>query len=217
VIERDSGISDLPDRILRLLEVDDGALRPEEIAVISLDWKQMADDFPGLQKRLAAVGIGAARTGSQDMPRGAFSKPEHVTLTSIFPAKGNEAPVIYVMGFEKVGANPRLIVQERNMAFTAMTRTRGWCILTGIGRRAELLFREIENILADPNQITFTVPDPKAIQRNLDNLEYERRRNRIAKAQKLMTQLDRVLEDEDFKALDPALRKRLIDKLSGEE
>lgn len=197
--------------------IEDDELKPEEVAVISLDWKNMRDDFPALQQRLIAMDIKSARTGSEDMARGAFSKPDHITLTGIFPAKGNEAPVIYVMGFEKVGANPRLIVQERNMAFTAMTRTRGWCILTGVGRKAEQLFQEIEKILSDPEQITFKVPDPKAIQRNLDNLEYERRRNRIAKARRLMAQLDRVLTDEDFKDLDPALRKRLIEKLKGEQ
>ena len=80
---------------------------------------------------------------------------------------------MYVVGFEQVDMNSRMIVQERNQAFTAMTRTRGWCVLTGIGVRAKLLFDEIELILADPDKITFTVPDPNTIRRNLDNLEYE--------------------------------------------
>jgi len=197
--------------------IEEDELRPEEIAVISLDWKNMKDDFPALQQRLATMSVQSARTGSEDMARGAFSQPNYVTLTGIFPAKGNEAPMVYVMGFEQVGARPRLIVQERNMAFTAMTRTRGWCVLTGVGRKAERLFSEVEKILSDPERITFKVPDPAAIQRNLDNLEYERRRNRLAKARKLMTELDRVLiDDEDLKGLDPALRKRLIEKLKGE-
>jgi len=198
--------------------IEDDELKPEEIAVISLDWKSMPDDFDALKRRLLAMDIKSARTGSRgDMPTGAFAQPNHVTLSSIFHAKGNEAPVVYVMGFEQVDSNPKLIVQERNMAFTAMTRTRGWCILTGVGKRAELLFQEIEEILSDPNAITFKVPDPKAIQRNLDNLEYERRRNTIAKAQQLMVQLDRILVDEDYlKSLDPELRKRLIEKLKGE-
>jgi len=196
--------------------VEDDELEPEEIAVISLDWRKMKEtDFPGLQSRLKQSGINSAQTGTRAMPKGTFAKKGHVTLSGIFPAKGNEASIIYVMGFEQVGSNSRLIVQERNMAFTAMTRARGWCILTGVGRKAENLFKEIQNILTDPDKITFKVPDPKTIQRNLDNLEYERRRNRLAQAQKLMTKLDRVLEDDDFKDLDPALRQRLVEKLKG--
>jgi len=196
--------------------IEEDELKPEEIAVISLDWRKMRDDFPALQQLLYTMNIQSARTGSEDMTRGGFTKPGHVTFTGIFPAKGNEAPMIYVMGFEQVGGRPRLIVQERNMAFTAITRTRGWCILTGVGKKAELLFQEIENILSNSNQITFKVPYPQQIQRNLDNLEYERRRNRIEKARKLMTQLDSVLTDEDLKDIDPTLRKRLIEKLKGE-
>jgi len=119
--------------------------------------------------------------------------------------------VVYVIGFEQVDSNSQEIVQERNQAFTAMTRTRGWCILTGVGKPAEDLFAEVQKILADPEQITFTIPDPKSIKRNLDNLEYERRRNRIKKAHDLANQLERILSEMN----DPALRKQLIDKLSG--
>lgn len=74
---------------------------------------------------------------------------DFVSLTSIFNAKGNEASVIYVLGFEQVGQYPNLIVQQRNMAFTAMTRTKGWCVLTGVGVWATNLFREFDAILTD--------------------------------------------------------------------
>jgi superfamily I DNA and RNA helicase len=193
-------------------------LKPEEIAVISLAWKNMGEyDFPRVQSQLAQLGIRSAQTGSFDMPKNAFSKKDHITLSGIFPAKGNEASIVYVMGFDQVGIRPKLIVQERNMAFTAMTRTRGWCILTGVGDRAKALFKEMESILVNSEQITFKVPDPSTIQRNLDNLEYEKRRNKIAEAQRLMARLDRVLDSDDFKNIDPALRKRIIEKLQGDE
>jgi superfamily I DNA and RNA helicase len=191
-------------------------LKPEEIVVISLDWKRMDNDFSQLQMLLLNMGIFAARPG-RDIDKEKFWREKHVTLSGIFPAKGNEASIVYVIGFEEVGTNPRLIVQERNQAFTAMTRTRGWCILTGIGERARALFKEIEEILRDPEQITFTVPDPKTIQRNLDNLEYEKRRNRIKKAKELTDQLARILEEiddtGDKKKLVAELKKKLMEKL----
>ena len=170
----------------------------------------MEADFGQLRLMLTEARIQSARPGD-DFEKGAFQKKDHVTLTGIFPAKGNEASIVYVIAFDQVGMNQPMIVQERNQAFTAMTRTRGWCVLTGVGRRAESLFQEIEEILKDPEQITFTVPDPKAVQRNLDNLEYERRRNRIKKAEELTSQLARILAEID----DPELRKKLIERLQG--
>ena len=70
-----------------------------------------------------------------------------------------------------------------------MTRARGWCILTGISSKAHILFHEIQRILASYEEITFTVPEPKTIQRNLDNLEYEKRRNRLKKGKELTSKL----------------------------
>jgi superfamily I DNA and RNA helicase len=190
-------------------------LKPDEIVVISLDWKKMKEDFIYLQAQLGQLGIQSARADEA-----VFRQQNNVTLTGIFRAKGNEGSVVYVIGFEQVGSNPKLIVQERNQAFTAMTRARGWCVLTGIGEKAQVSFKEIETILANYEQITFTVPDPKTIQRNLDNLEYERRRNRLKKGQDLTDKLAQVATEID----DPEIMKKVAElkelmqqKLKGSE
>ena len=147
----------------------------------------------------------------QDTSSSIFQKKGCVTLTNIFPAKGNEATIVYVTGFDDVDANSMLVVQGRNQAFTAMTRTRGWCVLTGVGSTAQKLFVEIQNILKNPGQITFPVPDPHTIKRNLDNLEYEKRRNRIAKADEHFNKFKKILAEID----DPELRKKYIQKLQS--
>lgn len=184
-------------------------LKPDEIVVISLDQRHIAN-FNRLQVKLALMGVKSATAGI-DTDGAVFQKPDHVTLTGIYRAKGNEASVVYVISFEEVGSNFNLIVQQRNQAFTAMTRARGWCVLSGIGQKAADSFQEIEKILTNYEQVTFTVPDPKTIQRNLDNLEYEKRRNRIKKAKDLASKLAQVLAEID----DPQLKKELIEKLGG--
>lgn len=183
-------------------------LKPDEIVVISLAHKYTSRYFSRLQEQLQQAGISSARVGV-DTDGAIFRKPNHVTLTGIFRAKGNEASIVYVIGFDAIGHNSNLIVQERNQAFTAITRTRGWCILTGVGERARASFKELENILANYQQITFTVPDPLTIQRNLDNLEYEKRRNRLKKARDLTDKLVQVLAEID----DPDVRKEIMKKL----
>jgi len=206
--DRDQELAWVADRISINIQQDE--LKPEEILVITLDWRKSRANLLQLKQTLSERKIAAVRPG-YDTGKDVFQVKDNVTITNVFPAKGNEASVVYVMGFEQVGRSPRLIVQQRNQAFTAMTRTRGWCVLTGIGRTAETLFKEIENMLKDPQQITFTVPDPKTIQRNLDSLEYERRRNRIKKAVDLTNKLLRLLAEID----DPELRKKTIETLKG--
>jgi superfamily I DNA and RNA helicase len=209
--ERDQELDWIAQQIKNNIEVDE--LKPEEIAVISLDWKKMNNNFQSLQQKLEQLQVRTLITGTH-IDKGIFQVPGKVTLAGIFKAKGNEASVVYVMGFEQVESNRKFIVQDRNQAFTAMTRTRGWCILTGIGVKATRLFSEMETILSQgPEKITFTVPDPTTIQRNLDNLEYERRRNRIKKARDLAIQLERVLAELN----DDSVRKEVLEKLRGNE
>ena len=206
--EREEELTWMAEQISKNINEDE--LKPEEILVITLDWRRSRNDLLELKRMLSEQGIDAIRPG-YDTVGDVFQLKDNVTITSIFPAKGNEASVVYVMGFEQVGKYPRLIVQQRNQAFTAMTRTRGWCVLTGIGKKAEILFNEISAIMKQSQEITFAVPDPKTIQRNLDNLEYERRRNRIKKANELTTRLLRLLAEID----DPELRKKTIERLKA--
>lgn len=208
--DRSNELAWVADQIVGNIQKDE--LSPEEILVITLDYSNSKTELWQLRQILAERKIEAIRPG-YETPRDVFQQKGSVTLTNIFPAKGNEASVVYIVGFEQVGVNPRLIVQERNQAFTAMTRTRGWCILTGIGETAEILFKEIEKILEDSEKITFTVPDPKTIQRNLDSLEYERRRNNIEKAHELAYKLGRLLAEIN----DPEERKRIVEKLGARD
>ena len=185
-------------------------LSPDEIVVISLNFQYTSRYFDRLQAQLKQAGIFSVIVGL-DTDGSIFRKPDHVTLTGIFRAKGNEASIVYVIGFDAIGCNSNLIVQERNQAFTAITRTRGWCILTGVGARARASFKELEDILSNYQQITFRVPDPQTIQRNLDNLEYEKRRNRLKKARELTDKLAQVLAEIN----DPIVKKEILNKLES--
>lgn len=175
--------------------INEDELKPEEIVVISLDPRRMRSNFDDLQVLLLNLGIKSVRVG-RDTEEDVFKKPDHVTMTGIFRAKGNEASVVYVIGFEEVGSKYNPLVQSRNQAFTAMTRTRGWCVLTGV-KSAEPLFQEINNILKNLENITFTVPDPKTIARNLDNLEYEKRRNKFKEMKETASKLLRTANTTD--------------------
>jgi superfamily I DNA and RNA helicase len=190
--------------------INEDELKPDEIVVISLDSRNTSKYFNILQEKLRESGITSVKAGI-DTDGSIFRKVNCVTLSGIFRAKGNEASIVYIIGFDAIGQNQKLIVQERNQAFTAITRTRGWCILSGVGERAKRSFKELNDILDNYKEITFTVPDPETIRRNLDNLEYEKRRNRIKKARDLANKLAQILSEID----DPEIRQEMIRKLGG--
>jgi superfamily I DNA and RNA helicase len=66
-----------------------------------------------------------------------------VAITGIYRAKGNEAPMVYVMHGEYGFAGPELI-KRRNALFTAITRSRAWVRVCGIGTAMSDLKEEFD-------------------------------------------------------------------------
>lgn len=76
-----------------------------------------------------------------------------VTITNVTRAKGNEAHVVYVVGADAV-AKQENNAKLRNQLFVALTRSRGWAYLSGIGHYP--MYDEIEEVIESGNTFTFT-------------------------------------------------------------
>lgn len=194
--------------------IEEEELLPENITIIALESRKkfVESEYAALYEGLAQRGIASMRVGI-DSPSDIFRIEGSVTITSVFRAKGNESSLIYVYGFEDVGGDD--VVRRRNKAFTAMTRTKGWLVLTGVGSVAQELFEEINAILEQVGRVTFLVPDVNKIQRNLETYENQRRRQRIQKAKKTMTQLLMDRADVNPEDLPLEMRKQLLKWLSA--
>lgn len=192
--------------------IQEEELRPDEIAIIALDSrKHVADpEYKILHDGLAARGVTSARIGI-DSSLDLFRVTGAVTITSAFRAKGNEACLVYVYGFEEAGGGYRDfdVIRKRNLAFTAMTRTKGWLMLTGVGAVAKGLFQEIDAILERIGSVSFVVPDMRKIERNLETYENQRRRKRIRSAEKSIATTIKRLADVDPEDLSPELKEAL--------
>ena len=182
-------------------------LKPEEIAIVALESRQkiVTSEFATLRAGLASRGIASMQVGLDT--RDIFRAEGAVTITSVFRAKGSEASLVYVYGFEDVSGNVD-VVRKRNRAFTAMTRTRGWLVLTGVGSAKEL-FQEIDAILEKIGCVSFVVPDMAKIQRNLETYENQRKRERARKAEKSLSQLIKDLADVNPEDLSTEQRQQL--------
>lgn len=115
---------------------------------------------------LVATGIPAHEAGS-DRERAEFRRADHVTVASIYRAKGNEAWKVHAVGVHV--ADPARCADlddeliRRNQVFTALTRTRGWCVALGLPGPA---MTELER-LAQPGGIEFPAFNQASLRRRL--------------------------------------------------
>lgn len=97
-----------------------------------------------------------------------FSVENHVTLSTINKAKGNEMGMVYVIGVDAVFVNKDYII-DRNKLFTAITRSKGWVNITGLGQ-AELCKNEMQRLGSNHYKLSFIQPskrDTKTILRGM--------------------------------------------------
>ncbi|WIX07148.1 ATP-binding domain-containing protein [Xanthomonas oryzae] len=113
-----------------------------------------------------------------------FQEKGAVTLSTIYKAKGNEAYCVYIVGIDGLFWRPSH--KDRNRAFTAMTRTKGWLCITGVGASAQRFGAELQKakdnfpslqfvqpseqdfvfmkrdlVMADPSAVDATSPHPE--------------------------------------------------------
>lgn len=81
-----------------------------------------------------------------------------VTLSQVPRAKGNEAPMVYVVGLEEIAVNEDS-VKYRNKLFTAMTRAKCWVKLMGVGDYS--LYDEIREAIKSNGEFRFKFTKPK--------------------------------------------------------
>jgi len=115
-------------------DIQNEGLDPEQIMVVLLgspiEARETGEDINEL---LSDENIQGNRVWEGDSS--IFAVDGEVTLTGINRAKGNEAAMVYVVDLETIEESDWYTspIQARNAAFVAMTRSRGWCTITGTG------------------------------------------------------------------------------------
>ena len=137
-----------------------------------------------------------------------FAETGYVTLSTVYRAKGNEAPVVYIVAFERlwdyVGE-----VSYRNRAFTSISRSKGWVWISGTGPQMAQVQTELGKVVKDLPMFRFTFPDMVLIQRRLDPSETTRRKIQVSQARRSA----RDLEEADLDALAASLDAEQLQKL----
>lgn len=150
-------------------------LAPERIAVVVLGPVHDSRDWgESLADRLRRRDIRPNLVWESDPD--VFDREGQVTVSRVNRAKGNQAAQVYVVGLDSVADAGRRsdVVQRRNEAFVALTRTTAWCTVTGVDRddaATDRLFDELDEAVAGatrrPPVVTFPAPEPADLQRTM--------------------------------------------------
>lgn len=177
-------------------------LSPDDILVICADDRNAKGYFSILISELAGRSIKThnLQDGSYSIQN--FTEKDHVTLSTVYKAKGNEAVAVYVIGIDALFHAPN--ARSRNTIFTAMTRAKGWLCVSGIGTPAKAFKFEVEKAVANVPYLKFTYPD----EQQLIRLKRDLSQDGAALAEATMDELERTMSADE---LEQILKAKLMD------
>ena len=175
-------------------DIESEELRPEDIVVINPDPIKTLEAVGKVRRLLFSAGINSEIAGVSTS-RDIFSKDGAVTFTGIFRAKGNEAGMIYVLNAQDCFSafTKSQLALIRNRLFTALTRSKGWVRVLGVGPKMDKLTEEWSRLKGQDYKLKFKYPteDEKKLLR-LINVESTAKQT--ARERRLQRQRDELLQ-----------------------
>lgn len=131
-----------------------------------------------------------------------FRETGKVTCSQIYRAKGNESPMVYVVNSENCAGKS---IGIRNIIFTAITRSRAWVRILGVGESMKKLAEEINSCVEDDYALKFKYPTPEELEKiraiSFDSKKKTDKKKQRAKFIKLFKE-GKISNDELERALD---------------
>jgi superfamily I DNA and RNA helicase len=131
-------------------------LEMDDILVVLPSARTARSNAQPIATALARRGINSHLAGVTSSLDEIF-KPESVALAHIHRSKGNEAAMVYVANAHQCLAGYGLVTL-RNTLFTAVTRSRAWVRICGVGQPMEALASEINKLTQANYELRFKVP-----------------------------------------------------------
>ena len=138
----------------------DDELRADDIIVINPDPITTKRAVSGIRSKLFNIGIKSHTAGVDTTPDVFFAENEEsVAFTGIYRAKGNEAAMVYVINSDLCYDSTFELAKKRNQLFTAITRSKAWVRVLGVGENMSKLAKEYEQTKAHNFTLDFIYPD----------------------------------------------------------
>lgn len=150
----------IADAIAKNLKSDE--LKADDIVVINPDPRTTRQQVSLIRALLFEMGIQSHTAGVETSLNVFFQKDvESVAFAGIHRAKGNEAGMVYVINAQDCYASKNNLVGVRNRLFTAMTRSKAWVRVLGIGPGMRSLIKEFQCVKEKNFRLVFRYPDAR--------------------------------------------------------
>lgn len=177
------------------LEKDE--LRPDDIIVINPNPLTTKKIVAPIRSLLFQYGIASHTAGVDTAPDIFFANDnDSIAFSGIYRAKGNEAAMVYIVNAQGCFDSSFDLAKLRNQLFTAITRSKAWVRVLGVGKSMEGLIAEYEQVKAHDFKLDFIYPTQSQrnhmniVNRDMSELE----KSRIKKSQGSMEALIAALE-----------------------
>ncbi len=170
--------------------IGEDELEPSDIVVIHSNPVKTIDEVGIIRDLLYKKGINSHLVGVTTSQDGFFEK-DSITFTSIFRAKGNEAPMVYVMDAHECFTGTELI-KKRNILFTALTRSKAWVRICGYGSNMILLEKEINKTKENNFTLSFKYPTKEEMEQ-LNIIHRDRTQNEKIEIKKQLHNIEELV------------------------
>ena len=173
---------------------------PDDILVIFPDAYHAKTQYSDFRDVLLRKGVNSVLVGV-NADRDTFRIEGSITCSSIYRAKGNEAPMVYIVNSEYCACGTEMITL-RNTLFTAITRSRAWVKICGISPMMGNLKAEIDKCILSSYELSFKIPTQVELKKmrliHRDRTESEKRE--IKESQLAIQKLTKALKRGDIDA-----------------
>lgn len=140
--------------------LNDDELCYEDIVVINPDPITTRKKVGLIRKLLLQKDINSHLAGVDTNPD-VFFKPSvnSITFTGIYRAKGNEAGMVYIINAHDCHSSSINLATIRNQLFTAITRSKAWVRVLGVGPDMQKLIEEYSKLQENNFELQFKYPN----------------------------------------------------------
>ncbi len=132
-------------------------LQYDDIIVINPDPITTVQKMGPIRSRLSKLGIKSHVVGVETSPD-VFFQDHSIPFTGIYRAKGIEAGMVYIINAQDCHAEHRYLASKRNRLFTAITRSKAWVRVFGIGDSMAKLMEEYRRLKNNSFRLNFKYP-----------------------------------------------------------
>lgn len=173
-------------------------LRSDDIIIINPDPLTTKKAVGPIRSRLFEQGINSHTAGVDTTPDVFFSQnDDSIAFSGIYRAKGNEAAMVYIVNTESCYNSMHNLAKIRNQLFTAITRSKAWVRILGVGENMRKLIQEYSKVKQHDFTLDFIYPTKSEREKmNIVNRDVsDEEQKEILKSKKNMDNLIKRLEN----------------------